>query len=234
MRVHKFTFAALVVAAGLSLTACTNDDSAAQSDPSSPSAVSSSSGSSDQTGKSSGGETKDAGTSSSGGDSTSGGSDKAAKSSGGQSADGGTGSKGSGKCRTDDLEITAVDTTITGDDPASVAVGLKNSSGRSCTLAGFAGVDLTTNMGPLSAKRHGAPAPTITLKNGQEVDFNVNYPVNKSGGSGVRITGLLVTAPGDTKSATVAWPGAASLPVTADASGQGLEVGPIGSAGQGG
>lgn len=239
MRVHKLTFAALIVAAGLSLTACDNDDSMAPSDPSSASAASSSgggssSGGSDQTATSSGGQSAASGSSSSGGGSSSGGSDQTATSSGGQSKDGGTGSNASGKCRTDDLDISATDTTITGDDVGSIAVELKNESGRACTLAGFAGVDLTTAMGPVSAKRVGAPATTLTLNNGKLVDFNVNYPLNNSGGSGVRITGLRVTSPDDTKSVTVAWPGAASLPVTADAGGQGVEVGPIGSAGQGG
>ncbi|MFF5804346.1 hypothetical protein [Streptomyces sp. NPDC012746] len=107
-----------------------------------------------------------------------------------------------GKCRTDDLEITAIDSTI-------------------------------GNAGPLSAKRSGEhPGPAV-LKKGAAVSFGVNCPLNTSGGSGVRITGLVVTPPDETKSVTLTWPGAATLPVT-DGSGSPVKVGPIGSAGQGG
>ncbi|SEG69076.1 Protein of unknown function [Actinacidiphila yanglinensis] len=247
MRVHKLTFAAVIVAAGLSLTACNNDDSSAKSDPTSSTTVTSAdggassdgsgTGGSDQAATGSGGQGTGTGTSSSGGGSGSGGSGTGTTGSGGQSTSGGIGSDASGKggkCRTDDLKITATDTFIDGDPAGSVAVGLKNDSGRTCTLAGFAGVDLTTNVGAVSAKRVGAPATAMSLKNGQEVDFNVNYPLNTTGGTGARITGLRVTAPDDTTSVTVRWPGRASLPTGTDTGGQGVEVGPIGSAGQGG
>lgn len=63
--------------------------------------------------------------------------------------------------------------------------------------------------------------------------FGINYPVNKSGGSGVRVTALLVTPPNETKTVTLAWPGAATLPAT-DGTGSPVKVGPVGSAGQGG
>ncbi|MET9661087.1 DUF4232 domain-containing protein, partial [Streptomyces sp. NPDC006510] len=58
-------------------------------------------------------------------------------------------------------------------------------------------------------------------------------PINTSGGSGVRVTGLVVTPPDETKSVTLDWPGADSLPVT-DGAGSQVKVGPMGSAGQGG
>lgn len=70
------------------------------------------------------------------------------------------------------------------------------------------------------------------LKDGKSVSFAVTYPVNDSGGSGVDVTGLVVTPPNETKSVTLDWPGT-SLPVT-DGSGTQVKVGPIGSAGQGG
>lgn len=63
--------------------------------------------------------------------------------------------------------------------------------------------------------------------------FGITYPINDSGGSGVRITGLVVTPPDETKSVTLDWPGGSSLPVT-DGSGTPVRVGPLGSAGQGG
>jgi hypothetical protein len=112
-------------------------------------------------------------------------------------------------------------------------VTLKNISGRDCTISGYAGVDLKTNAGSLSAQRTGQKPTSGVLKNGKSVAFGINYPINKSGGSGVRITGLLVTPPDETKTVTLSWPGAATLPVT-EGGGSSVKIGPIGSAGQGG
>ncbi|MFH8978450.1 DUF4232 domain-containing protein [Streptomyces sp. NPDC017890] len=219
MRVRKITLVALAVVAGLSLTACQNDDG---TDQSAPSAASSSSSS--NAGSESAGSDQDGGTGSAG------------KSPAGQGTAAGTGSSEDGKagtCRTDELEITAVDSTIGGDPDGTVAVDLKNGGGRDCTLSGHAGVDLKTNAGSLSATRTGEPADPVTLKDGETVSFGISYPINDSGGSGVRITGLVVTPPDETKSVTLDWPGGATLPVT-DGSGSPVKVGPIGSAGQGG
>ncbi|MER6106223.1 DUF4232 domain-containing protein [Streptomyces sp. NPDC001832] len=219
MRVHKLTFAALAVVAGLSLTACQNgDEDMGQSAPSSASSAASASGGSG-----------------SGGSDQGGGTDSAGKGSGGQGTAVGTGSNGNGKvgkCRTDELEITAMDSTIDGDPDGTVAVELKNGGGRDCVLSGYAGVDLKTSSGTLSATRTGEKATPMTLKDGKSVYFGINYPINKSGGSGVRITGLVVTPPDETKSVTLDWPGAATLPVT-DGSDSQVKVGPMGSAGQG-
>ncbi|SOE32711.1 DUF4232 domain-containing protein [Streptomyces sp. OK228] len=230
MRVHKLTFAALAVAAGLSLTACQNDNAGTgQSDPSSPSTASSGA-----TASSSGGGS-DSGSSDQGGAKNSAGTSSATNS-GGTGTAAGTGSNANakvGKCRTDELEITAKDNTIDGDPDGTVVVTLTNHSGRDCTVSGYAGVDLKTSAGSLSAKRTGQQAGSAILKNGKSTYFPVNYPFNKSGGSGVRITGLVVTPPDETKSVTLNWPGAATLPVT-DGSGSPVKVGPVGSAGQGG
>ncbi|MEU8696435.1 DUF4232 domain-containing protein [Streptomyces sp. NPDC048680] len=231
MRAQKLTFAALIVAAGLSLTACQNGDdgAAGTSDPSSGSSASSAPSSTGGSG--SGGSDQDSGK------------DSAGKGSGGTSTGGkgtaggtGSGSGGSGKgakCRTDGLEITAIDNFIDGDPDGTVAVEMKNTSGQDCVISGFAGVDLKTNAGSLSAERTGAPGEPYTLKNGSQIAFAINYPLNESGGSGVRITGLVVTPPNETKSVTLAWPGRGTLPAT-DGSGSPVKVGPIGSAGQGG
>ncbi|MET7988992.1 MULTISPECIES: DUF4232 domain-containing protein [unclassified Streptomyces] len=226
MRVHKLTFAALAVAAGLSLTACQNgDDGSGQSAPSAASGA-----------KSPGGGSSSNGSDQAGG-STSGGSDQSGGTGGaGKGTSAGTGSSGSGKverCHTDGLEITAKDNTISGDPDGTVAVQLKNRGSRDCAISGYAGVDLKTASGTVSAKRTGQRADQAILKSGQSTAFGVTYPLNKSGGSGVRITGLLVTPPNETKTVTLAWPGAASLPVT-DGSGAPVKVGPVGSAGQGG
>ncbi|MER6114569.1 DUF4232 domain-containing protein [Streptomyces sp. NPDC001743] len=221
MRAHKLTFAALVVAAGLSLTACQNDDAAVgQTDPSSAASASATGG-----GSGSGGPDADSGKESAG--ASPGGKDTAAP----------AGSDGSGKvakCTTDGLEITAKDDFIDGDPDGTVAVELKNRSGGDCVISGFAGVDLKTAAGSLSATRTGAPGDPYVLKDGKTIAFAINYPLNETGGSGVRITGLVVTPPNETKSVTLAWPGRGSLPVTDGSDAGSVKVGPIGSAGQGG
>lgn len=224
MRVRKLTFAALAVAAGLSLTACQNGDAdMGQSAESSASTASSASGGSGSGGSDQGG----------GKDST--GKDSAGKGSGGQGTAAAAGSNANGKvgkCRTDDLDITASDSTVGGDTEGTVAVEFKNGGGRDCVLSGYAGVDLKTSAGSLSAERTGEKATPMTLKDGKSVYFGINYPLNKSGGSGVRITALVVTPPDETKSFSLVWPGAATLPAT-DGSGSPVRVGPMGSAGQG-
>ncbi|MCI3928581.1 DUF4232 domain-containing protein [Streptomyces sp. AN091965] len=228
MRVHQLTFAALAVVAGLSLTACNDGDDSGKGDSSSGSSASSSAGGSGSSGSDQGGGKDSAGQESTGKNS-------AGKSSGGQGATSGAGSGASGKtgkCRTDALNITASDSTIDGDSDASVAVTMEN-GGRDCTMAGFAGVDLKTSEGNLSAERTGQPADQMVLKAGKSVSFGINYPMNDSGGSGVTVTGLVVTPPGETKSFSIEWPGKGTLPVT-DGSGAPVTVGPIGSAGQGG
>ncbi|MER6631603.1 DUF4232 domain-containing protein [Streptomyces sp. NPDC000987] len=219
MRASRMTIAALAVVAGLSLTACQNGDVAADRNDSGASSAASAPSSA------SGG--------SSSGDSAQ---DTAKDSDQGQGTVAGTGSDTGGtvgKCRTDELEVTAKDATIGGDTDGTVAVGFTNGGGRDCAISGYAGVDLKTDAGSLSAERTGEQAPSVVLKDGQSVSFAVTYPVNHSGGSGVRITGLVVTPPDETKSVSLGWPGGASLPVT-DGSGTPVKVGPIGSAGQGG
>ncbi|MFJ9027325.1 DUF4232 domain-containing protein [Streptomyces sp. NPDC102274] len=219
MRVHKLTFAALAVVASLSLTACNEEDLVGQGAPSAASTASPSAAGSDQ-----GGGKESAGTDSTG------------NSSGGQGTAAGTGSNENGevgKCRTDDLDITAADSTIDGDTEGTVAVELKNGGGRDCVLSAYAGVDLKTSSGTLSAERTGQQADSSILKDGESTFFGINYPINESGGSGVRVTGLVVTPPDETKSFSLEWPGSATLPAS-DGSGSPVKVGPIGSAGQGG
>ncbi|MFJ3173934.1 DUF4232 domain-containing protein [Streptomyces roseus] len=227
MRVHKLTFAALAVAASLSLTACQNGDGGTeQGGPSSASTPSSASSPSSPSGGPSSGSADQGG-----------GKDSAGKGTAGQGAAAGSGSGSggsgtSGKCRTDELAITAVDSTIGGDAEGTVAVTLKNRGSRECAISGYAGVDLKTNSGSLSAKRTGQQSGPGVLKPGKSVSFGINYPLNTSGGSGVRVTGLVITPPDETMSVTLEWPGAATLPVT-EGGGSPVKVGPIGSAGQG-
>ncbi|MFF1922256.1 DUF4232 domain-containing protein [Streptomyces sp. NPDC058221] len=228
MRARKLTFAAVALAAGLSLTACQNDDNAmGQTDPSagsSASSASSSGGGSASNVADQGGVKESAAPDSVG--STSGGS-----ASGGSGS--GSGAK-TGKCTTDGLEITAKNDYIDGDPDGTVVVRLTNGSGADCVISGFAGVDLETSAGTINATRKGDPGDPYTLKNGKEIDFYVSYPLNKTGGSGVSITGLVVTPPNETKSVTLDWPGESSLPAGDSGNGDQVLVGPVGSAGQGG
>ncbi|MFG2949481.1 DUF4232 domain-containing protein [Streptomyces adustus] len=225
MRVHQLTFAALAVAAGLSLTACqSGTDGTGQSAPSSAPAASSPADGSTAAGSNQGGEKDTAGQ------------DSAGQSSAGKGTTAGSGSgsgTATGRCHSDVLDITAKDRTIDGDPDGTVVVELKNHGSRDCTLSGYAGVDLKTSAGSLSAQRTGTPAGPAVLKSGRSIAFGVTYPLNTSGGSGVRITGLLVTPPNETRTVTLAWPGAGTLPVT-EGGGTSVKVGPIGSAGQGG
>ncbi|AUY53719.1 DUF4232 domain-containing protein [Streptomyces sp. CB01881] len=217
MRVRKSAFAALAVTAALSLTAC-QDDGAGTAQGAPATAPTTSTGASPSGGPASGGP-------------ASGGPGKGSTPPTAAPA-GSTGAGKGAKCRTADLTITAADRTITGDADNTVVVELKNHSGKDCTLSGYAGVDLKTSAGTLSAKRSGEPVVAGVVTNGKSTYFGISYPANTSGGSGVKITGLVVTPPDETQSVTLPWPGTGSLPVT-DAGGSPVKIGPMGSAGQG-
>ncbi|MEU8926895.1 DUF4232 domain-containing protein [Kitasatospora sp. NPDC048545] len=234
MRVHKLTFAALAVAAGLSLTACQNDDAdTAQAKPSSAPTVSSGAASGAPTASTAPTGSAPGATAPSGGTTAGGGTVAGATAApGAKGTAPGAASAAGGKCRTDDLAITAADRTIDGDRDRTVVVELKNRSGHDCAISGYAGVDLKTGAGSLSAQRSGEPVVAGVLKAGKSTFFGISYPANTSGGSGVRITGLVVTPPDETTSVTLPWPGAATLPVT-DGTGSPVKIGPMGSAGQG-
>ncbi|MEU9332082.1 DUF4232 domain-containing protein [Streptomyces sp. NPDC048290] len=217
MRVHKLTLAAVAVVASLSLTACQGEDGAAgQSDKAA--ASSSSGGSGTGTGTSKQGGTQDT-TTETGSDTGSGSTDT-------------EGNAGVTNCTVEELEITASDTTIDGDGEGTVSVEMANISGSDCLLSGFAGVDLETDAGTLSAERTGDAGEPTVLGGGESAYFGVFYPLNDSGGSGVGVSKLVVTPPNETKVYQIEWPGG-SLPVT-DGSGSSVRVGAMGSVGQGG
>ncbi|GJF33969.1 hypothetical protein KNE206_66690 [Kitasatospora sp. NE20-6] len=222
MRVRKLAFATLAVAAALSLAAC-QDDEAGTAQGAPPAAPTASTGASPSGAPASGAPASGAPASGAPGKGSTPSTAAPARS---------TGAGKAARCRTADLTITAADRTITGDADNTVVVELKNHSGKDCTLSGYAGVDLQTSAGALSAKRSGEPVVVAVVKDGRSTYFGISYPANTSGGSGVRITGLVVTPPDETQSVTLSWPGAGSLPVT-DGSGSPVRIGPMGSAGQG-
>ncbi|WP_369218245.1 DUF4232 domain-containing protein, partial [Streptomyces flavofungini] len=145
---------------------------------------------------------------------------------------GGRGSNENGKtgiCRSDELEVTAADNS-TDDEEGIVTVAFKNGGGRDCAMKGYAGVDLRTSTGDtLSVDRNGEQPRAEVLKDGETAAFNITFPVNNSGGSGIRVTKLLVTPPNETKTVTIAWP-AGTLPVAGEggATGPKLSIAPVG------
>ncbi|MFF1376362.1 DUF4232 domain-containing protein [Streptomyces sp. NPDC058308] len=210
----KTLLAGLALISALGLTACNGDDSG------STDAAPAGSSSGQPNGSGSGGS--GSGSSSKGEE----GSDA-----GGTGTAAGTGSNKGGKigiCRSDELEVTAVDNS-TDKTEGVVTVQFKNGGGRDCAINGYAGVDLKSATGEtISVDRNGEPATPDTLKDGESAAFNITFPINNSGGSGVRIAKILVTPPNETKTVTIAWP-AGTLPVSngEDAGGTKLAIGPV-------
>ncbi|MGO4635962.1 DUF4232 domain-containing protein [Streptomyces sp. 2RAF24] len=222
LHTRKAVAAAIGLVAALSLTACNGDDNASDSTQASPTASADKAGGTggadqaDQSaGTGTGGSGKSAGTGTGGS---------------GQGTDTSTGGNSHGKadiCRTDALEVAAADNT-TDKTEGVVTVSFKNSGGGNCRISGFAGVDLKTSQGDtFSVKRNGEQARPQLLKEGETAAFNITFPVNNSGGSGVKLTDIVVTPPNETKHVTLRWP-AGTLPVTDGQDGGKLEISPVG------
>ncbi|KUL58404.1 MULTISPECIES: DUF4232 domain-containing protein [unclassified Streptomyces] len=222
----KTLLAGLALLGTLALTACDNGDDGSDTAGPRPEPAASASADSGQDGGSGSGSS-DKGSDSAGNGSGSG---SGSSGNGSEGTAAGTGSNENGEvgiCRSDELEVTAADNT-TGKEEGIVTVAFKNGGGRDCAINGYAGVDLRTADGDtMSVDRNGEQARREILKDGETAAFNITFPVNNSGGSGVRIAKLLVTPPNETKTVTVAWP-AGSLPVSDEASGPKLSVGPVG------
>ncbi|MEV0529833.1 DUF4232 domain-containing protein [Streptomyces sp. NPDC050439] len=220
---RKAVAAVVGLVAALSLTACNGDDNASADTKPSTSATASdsdSAGQDDGTGDGSGGgeSSGDGGGQASGGAGTDDTDD---------TDDTGADTAKTGICRTDELEVNATDNT-TDKTEGVVTVVFKNGGGRDCTIKGYAGVDLTASTGDtLSVSRNGEQPTPGVLKDGESAAFNITFPYNNSGGSGVRITSLVVTPPNETKHVTLDWP-AGTLPVSDGESGVKLEISPVG------
>jgi hypothetical protein len=231
---RKAVAAVIGLVAALSLTACNGDgdDNASASTKPTASAEKDSGGTSG--GADTGGATgTEEPASTGGGGKTSDGKTSGGKTSGGEAAQGtvaGTGDNSNGKvgiCRTDELEVNATDNT-TDKTEGVVTVVFKNGGGRDCTINGYAGVDLSASTGDtISVERNGESPVRDVLKNGESAAFNITFPYNNSGGSGIRITNLVVTPPDETKHVTLDWP-AGSLPVTDGESPVKLQISPVG------
>ncbi|MFE0457934.1 DUF4232 domain-containing protein [Kitasatospora sp. NPDC058965] len=89
---------------------------------------------------------------------------------------------------------------------ASVVVSIDN-TGDTCTLSGFAGIDLTTSMGHTPVQ-HGSDQPTtVTLARGGRTTFTIWYHPNPPGQVGITVHLLHVTPPGGTQRQSMLWPG---------------------------
>lgn len=208
----RFSVIALVaVAAGLSLTACGPDNSSASGTTSSPSTsdapgttltTSSPSATGSQDGSSGSG-------SSGSSDSTSGGSSGSTGTPGGNSggtsgvsgssnSGSGSGSAGSsGRCKTSNLAVSAVH------GPSGEGMELVNFTNigqTSCTMHGFAGVELKGSGNSVDVpRRDPGNTPTIKLAPGQGNGFSLYYPLN-DGNGGFTYTTMVITPPNETHS----------------------------------
>ncbi|MFH9611853.1 DUF4232 domain-containing protein [Streptomyces sp. NPDC017448] len=215
--------AALTAVLALALTACNGDDNASGSTQAGPTASADEAGGTGGAGQAD--RSADAGT---------GGSDRSADAGtggSGRSAGTSTGDTSDGKvdmCRSGVLDATAADNT-TGTTEGVVTVTFKNVAGSACRISGFPGVDLKTSLGDtLSLDRNGEQAMPQILEEGETAAFTITFPVNNSGGSGVRLTDMVVTPPNEVEPFTLTWP-AGTLAVTDDEDGaKKMEVSPVG------
>ncbi|MFI1498031.1 DUF4232 domain-containing protein [Streptomyces platensis] len=201
--------AALVATAGLTLTACSGADATGVK--SEGSTGSSSAPESSGAGPSTGAQGTDAqpdnAKSGSGG-----GASSRAGSGGASSPRAGSGNgaaKGGGKgkfCRANELMMEAVDSSPDS-DTGDVTVQMTNKGARTCSVTGFAGVDLKDADGTSAPVHRGGEQPRITnLKSGDTATFSISYTVDSSGDSLASPTNIIVTPPNETHSVSLKWP----------------------------
>ncbi|WP_037869877.1 DUF4232 domain-containing protein [Streptomyces sp. SPB074] len=198
MRAKKLSLAAVVLLAGLSLTACGNgphDKAAGGGSPAAPSGQAPDAGTDGGTG---GGGTGGGGT---GGAKAAGTSDGGAAAGSSSPDDGeprgsGGGAISAGACKTENLAFE----TAHGMGEGALVVSMRNTSGDACSLKGFPGIDILSDEAgaPLSAERSDVTPPAVTLKSGDTTRFTLHYPPSESGNSGVFINAVDVTPPNET------------------------------------
>ncbi|MEW1656566.1 DUF4232 domain-containing protein [Streptomyces sp. NPDC093707] len=219
-RTLRVAAAALTAAAALSLTACSGSDTAAAKPAGQPgTGVGAEGGGVGSSGT--GGADSSAGaqgTDAQGDKAKSGSGNGTSSHTGSGSGSGGTASRaGSGDgaaksggkstfCRTSDLVMEAVNSSPdqkTGD----VTVQMTNKGGRTCSAAGFAGVDIKDLDGTSAPVHRGGEQPRITdLKPGDTATFSISYKVDFGGDSLAHPSNLIVTPPNETHSVTLKWP----------------------------
>ncbi|WP_329177574.1 DUF4232 domain-containing protein [Streptomyces sp. NBC_01477] len=93
------------------------------------------------------------------------------------------------------------------DDQQHLEVVMTNSSGATCTVKGFPGVDLKA-ADTWSLVRSSTSASTVTLKPGANASFVITYlPWEAGSGVEFKAKSLVITPPNETTSATLNWPG---------------------------
>ncbi|MFI9273333.1 DUF4232 domain-containing protein [Kitasatospora sp. NPDC052896] len=190
MRVQRALAAgAVLVVAGLAMTACQDD-------------VSGSAGTGGgQAASAPSGAKAPAGT---GGGSSAGGAGAKAPAGGGA----GAGRAAVASCATDNLipDVSVGNATPPEADMRSVTVSFVNKGG-TCTLYGFAGVNLVTSEGATDVPRGFQQPGTVTLAKGQGSTFTIWYRTNPDGHPGAKVTTMTITPPGETHSVKMNWPG---------------------------
>jgi hypothetical protein len=210
MRMQKISALTFVaVAAGLALTAC---------DPSGDGSVSAS-GSSASSAAAGGSGPSQAGNPSTGGSASSKGGSASSTGAGGGAAQASSGSM----CRTANLSFSLSGGMAEGD----MIVNMRNTGSGTCTMHGFPGVDLKSADGTISAERNTQFRPSdVRLAPGQETHFDLDFPPNNGGGTGVTFTGIVVTPPNETHSRTIA--ANINVPLS-DSSAGSITVNPVGA-----
>ncbi|MEV0260412.1 DUF4232 domain-containing protein [Streptomyces sp. NPDC050617] len=198
-RTLRVAVAALIATAGLSLTACSGSDGGASKAASHTDANAAvGAGVSDSSGLKGNGAQADSTKSGSGNGGTS-----------SRAGSGGGASKGDStfeSCRTDDLVISAVDSSPD-ENTGDVTVKMTNKGGSTCSATGFAGADLKDADGTSAPIERADNQPRVTnLQPGDTATFNISYEVDHSGDSLAQPTNLIVTPPNGTHSVSLEWP----------------------------
>jgi hypothetical protein len=194
--------AAIAVAATLSLTACGSDSSGKES---------SSTGSSSLSSSSSDGGSKSEGSSGSGGSEASN-----AKAGSGEDTEAEAAANGATKtggkvtfCKTEDLAIDARDA-APDKDSGRIDITMINRGSTTCSVTGFAGVDIKDADNTSNPIERGHAQPRITtLKPGDAAVFNLAYDIDNTGESLASPTNILVTPPNETHTVSLQWPAGA-------------------------
>ncbi|MFK0292771.1 DUF4232 domain-containing protein [Streptomyces sp. NPDC090442] len=207
-RTVRVVAAALTAAAALSLTACSGSDANAAKP-------------AGQSGASTGSVGAEGGASGSAGTQGTDKQEGKAKSGSGEAKSGageanssrahaGTGaSKGGGKskfCRTSDLVMEA-DNSSHDEKTGDITIQMTSKAGSTCSVTGFAGVDLKDADGTSAPVHRGGEVPRITnLNPGDTATFSISYKADASGDSLANPTNIIVTPPNETHSVSLKWP----------------------------
>lgn len=97
------------------------------------------------------------------------------------------------------------------DDQQHLEVVMTNSSGSTCMVKGFPGVDLKA-ADTWSLVRSSKSTSTVTLKSGASASFVISYlPWQAGSGVEFKAKSVVITPPNETTSVTLNWPGGSVL-----------------------